>query len=129
MGKVLRFKDGSRVLLALAAVCCLTTARSQQPGDLHLVQAVVDGLRSPRHAWQADSILRLQHGVVVSRTDHNTRNLMMHLQPGCSLQRAEVEALLLPLGMSLRCWRRAPITPERFEHLDPRTCGQPIMQR
>lgn len=129
MGILLRLKDGCGIVIAIATTCFAISAYAQQPPDLHRVQAVVDGVRSPQHAWQADSILSAQPGIVISRTDYNTRNLMLHLQPACGLQEAEVEALLLPLGMSLRCWHRAPITAARFEHLDPRSCGEPTLVR
>ncbi len=91
--------------------------------ELHQVQAVVDGIRSPRHAAQADALLRQQEGVAMSRTDHQTRNLLIHVEAGTPIGPTELNAWLSPLGMSVRCHRRNAVNASTFRHLDPRTCG------
>ena len=96
--------------------------RAQAPA-LHQVQAVVDGLRSPRHAHEAALIIGQQPGVRVCRVDHNTRNLMLQVDPSCGLTKEQVATLIAPLGMDIRCWERGPLTADPFRHLDPRTCG------
>lgn len=121
-------KDALRPVIAAITGLIFTGVLAQEP--LHQVQAIVDGVRNNRHAWQADSLMRLEPGVVVSRTDFNTRNVMLQISADCSLDRSSVNALLAPLGMSVRCWQRAPLvwgTP--FRHLDPRDDCQPATVR
>lgn len=114
----------------LPMVFLLSTGNARAQDQLHQVQAIVVGSRSPRHTWQADSVLRAQPGVVVSRTDHNTRNLMLHLVPACTLDAAQVNTLLQPVGISIRCWQRTPILPGGvFRHLDPRDDCAPSPSR
>lgn len=61
----------------------------------------------------------------MSRTDHNTRNLLLHLQPGHDVSADAVNTLILPLGMQVRCFRKAALSNAPFMHLDPRTCARP----
>lgn len=121
-------KGAIRGLVQVGFLLTMGTANAQD--QLHQVQAIVVGSRSPRHAWQADSVLRAQQGVVVSRTDHNTRNLMLHVVPACVLDAAQINALLQPVGMSIRCWQRTPILPgAAFRHLHPRDDCAPSPSR
>lgn len=121
-------KGAIRGLLQVGFLLTLGTANAQD--QLHQVQAIVVGSRSPRHAWQADSVLRSQPGVVVSRTDHNTRNMMLQVMPACALDATQINALLQPVGMAIRCWHRTPILPGTvFRHLDPRDECAPTPSR
>jgi hypothetical protein len=113
-------------MATLLLVLCLT-ARAQQP-PLHQVQAVVDGLRSPEQAAYAQEHLHAVAGVRVARVDHNTRNLMLQVDPACGMNADDLGALLQPLGLGIRCFSRRPVGPGAFHHLDPRTCGQPPLE-
>lgn len=110
-------------VLALLLLLHLTGA-AQQP-VLHQVQAVVDGLRSREQAAYIQEQLRQLAGVRVARVDHNTRNLMLQVDPGSTLTADALQAALQPLGLGVRCYVRAPLGPAPFRHFDPRTCGQP----
>lgn len=117
-------RKGGMVTLLLA-LCIM--ARAQQP-PLHQVQAVVGGLRSPEQAAYAQEHLRAVAGVRVARVDHNTRNLMLQVDPACGMNADDLGALLQPLGLGIRCFSRRPVGPGAFHHLDPRTCGQPPLE-
>lgn len=107
----------------IALVLCFTLPVAAQEGR-HQVQAVIEGVRTPQHAHQAAVLIRQLPGVDMGRVDHNTRNLLLHLDPASPVTQAQLEQVIAPLGMSLRCYRRGPIEGAPFRHLDPRTCGQ-----
>ena len=110
-------------IAVFATICLVGRAWAQDPAASHQVQAVVEGLRSPQHAYEADKLLRALPGVIISRTDHNTRNLFMRVSPQCAVSAASLNGTLAELGMSVRCFQRGPVGPEPFRHLDPRSCG------
>jgi len=113
----------SRKVGALALWLLVSLAASaQQPLDQ--VQAVVDELRGREQAATVQDQLRLVPGVRVARVDHNTRNLMLQVDPGCTLSAETLKAMLQALGLGVRCYTRSPMGPAPFHHLDPRTCGQ-----
>lgn len=111
--------------MALFAACVLIVRTSASAQQLQEVQAIVDGLRSPQHAAQADDIIRQMPGVVMSRTDWNTRNFLMHTTSEGNMDATQLNALLQPIGLSLRCFQRQPVGSVPFHHLDPRACGIP----
>ncbi len=112
------------MVLSMALLAVSFGASGQgTPADLHQVQAIVEGTRTPQHAHAAAIVLRQQPGVVMCRVDHNTRNLLMHVTPDCTLSGNTMQDLLAPLQMSLRCYERRPLVPGSFRHLDPRDCG------
>lgn len=106
----------------------LTLAHGQTP-SYHVVQAVVPGLRSPQQAAQVDMQLRSLPGVLMTRTDHNTRNLLLHVETSAALNEDAIRLVLTPLALDLRCFRRLPHAPGSFHHLDPRDCGSLIPVR
>lgn len=109
--------------LLLALFVFLNSTAAAQ--EMQQVQAIVNGVRSPQHAAQADAILRVQAGVIISRTDFNTRNLLLHTTGQAVLGATQLNDLLAPLGMSVRCYQRSVVGSAPFHHLDPRTCGTP----
>lgn len=108
--------------MAFVLVCLglLTTSASGQTSQ---IQGVIDGLISPQHAAEINAVLAAQPGVWMSRTDANTKNLLMHVAPTCNIDPATIDHLLQPFGASVRCFRREPLRPGQFRHLDPQTCG------
>ena len=112
-----------RVILSVLACTAISVKAQDNVPALHQIQAVVIGVNSPQHAHQADLILRAQPGVIMSRTDHNTRNILLHIAPNITLDQARLNELLAPLGMSVRCVERTLLGSTRFKHLDPQTCG------
>ena len=108
--------------LVLASWCLPVLARAQDGASLHQVQAVVDGLSSTRHAYRADELLRMQPGVVMSRTDLNTSNLYLQVTPDCALDQAVINTLLSPIGLSVRCLRREEAGTAPFRHLGTGPC-------
>lgn len=88
------------------------------------LQAVVDGLSSPQHAAQVNAVLTVMPGVLMSRLDHNTSNLFMHLAPGAHMDAAILGAALAPFGLTVRCCKRGETTGGKFHHLDPQACGE-----
>lgn len=105
----------------MTLLLCVTT-RAQSP-MFDVVQAVVPDLRSPQQAAQVDQQLRSLPGVLMTRTDHNTRNLLLHVETSAALNEDAVRSVLTPLALDLRCFRRAPRAPGPFSHLNPRDCG------
>lgn len=111
------------VCFLLVGVPCLFYAPvSAQSTSLCEVQAVVGDLRNAHQAHSVDVLLLAQPGVVMCRTDHNTRNLFMHVRPDSQLTEEQVRQLLMPLSLSLSCYRRVPLSDLPFAHLDPRDC-------
>ena len=110
-------------IAAIALIGAVSHGIAQDLAPLHQVQAVVDGVRSPQHAYEADLVLRALPGVVLTRTDHNTRNLLMHVPADLPISAAVLNEALATLGMSVRCYQRGPIGQGPFRHLDPRDCG------
>ncbi|MCB0765532.1 MAG: hypothetical protein KDB84_12540 [Flavobacteriales bacterium] len=100
--------------------CCTLQMLAQS--DQERIQCIVDGVRSPHHAHQADLVLRDQQGVLLTRTDYNTRNLLLHVALNSTLDKARVNELLAPLGMSVRCFTRGPLDGSAYRHMDPRDC-------
>lgn len=94
--------------------------------QLQQIQAVVDGLTSPQHAAEANEVLVPIPGVTMSRLDHNTKNLFMHVSPDCALDATGLRLLLEPFGLNVRCVRRLEIGSGPFRHLDPQTCDSPL---
>ncbi|MCB9169586.1 MAG: hypothetical protein H6597_00430 [Flavobacteriales bacterium] len=116
-------KDGMRSGLFLVLLLMCSHMRGQQDGALDLVQAVVDGLRSPQQAHEAALLIQEHTGIAVCRVDHNTRNLMLQVGPGIALNASMLDQWLTGLQLHVRCYRRIPHATGPFHHLDPRHCG------
>lgn len=102
-----------------------TWVEAQVPeAEYHVVQAVVEGLRSPGQCGQVDVYLRAQADVIVARTDFNTRNVMIQVPRYSDLSEAHVRALFESLGLGIRCYRRLPLASSLYTPLDPRTCTE-----
>jgi len=93
--------------------------------EVILAPTLVQGAEAPAQIVRA---LRAVAGVRVARVDHNTRNLMLQVDPACGMNADDLGALLQPLGLGIRCFSRRPVGPGAFHHLDPRTCGQPPLE-
>ena len=106
-------------MIALGFVCA-GGGIAQGPVSIHTVQAVVDGLRTYGQAQQLDVFLRDQVGVRVARTDYNTRNLMLQIEPASALNEEQLRSWVHAFGFELRCYRRGPVNS--FAPMDPRNC-------
>jgi len=112
-------------LAAFGAVAISTSAGAQ-----HLVQAVTDGLSDPVVAREASLLVQQQPGVLMARFDVRTRNVMMHVAEDCALNAASLNALLLPLGIQIRCYQRRDAREGAFRHLEATRCSDhPALNR
>jgi hypothetical protein len=114
-------------VLVILLATGVTTRAQQTP--MHQLQAVVTGLQDPQQARQLSLLLDEQAGVVISRLDVHTRNLMAQVHPSCSLDHASLNALLAPYGVRVRCVTRSVVGAAPFQHLDPATCREPDQSR
>ncbi len=89
-----------------------------QDAPLHMLQAAVIGLQDHSQARDASLLVREQPGVVVGRFDVSTRNMMLQVLPECTLDAAGLNALLAPLGISVRCFSRSVVGSAPFQHVD-----------
>ena len=121
---MLRPKVAARPFSAALCLLAFDGLQAQAPAGLHRVQAVIPDLRNARQAHDVDLALRSFPGVRMSRTDFNTRNLLVELSADCSLSKEQVVALLLPFELSLTCYSRTAMDTHAFQSLDPRTCGE-----
>jgi hypothetical protein len=94
-----------------------------QEAPLHMLQAAVIGLQDHGQAREASLLVREQPGVVVGRFDISTRNMMLQVRPECTLDAADLNALLAPLGISVRCFSRSVVGSTPFQHVDADQCG------
>jgi hypothetical protein len=113
---------------ALIAVCLAwgllgTTAEVKaQEQQTHLVQAAVDGLRNAHHSEQAAQLLRSAKGIHMARFDQHTRNMMLHVDAGLVMDRADINELLEPIGVSVRCLQREALGASPFRHVNADDC-------
>lgn len=129
MDRVSFHKGVLRPLIAIALLTILLPTNAQQTPPAHRIRAVIADLRSAHQAHDVDLALRALPGVRMSRTDFNTRNLLLDVSADCTIDRAQVEALLSPHGLALSCWKRAPQGAPDDGLLDPRSCAEPVMER
>lgn len=115
-------------LVALLFTGALSDTHAQQT-TLHQLQAVVVGLQDPQQARQLSLLVNEQDGVVISRFDVHTQNLMMQMHPSCTLDHAALNALLEPHGVRVRCVTRSEVGAAPFRHLDPQACREPDQTR
>ena len=108
----------------MIALCAFNTLRAQDPPNYAVLQAVVEGLRSPAQCAQIDLFLRAQPDVIVARTDYNTRNVMIQVPAFSSAGREQLKAWFTSLGLEIHCYRRYPLTSAVYTPLDPRTCTE-----
>lgn len=112
-------------MVALLPVLVGTGVSAQVPeAEYHLVQAVVEGLRSPGQCGQVDVYLRAQADVIVARTDYNTRNVTLQVPRFSEFTEAHLRELFQSLGLGIRCYRRIPLSSSLYAPLDPRTCTE-----
>lgn len=69
-------------------------------------QALVDGLLSTRHAARVDDLLRSEPGVIQSRTDHATRNMIIDVQNASTFDPLLINNLLGRVHVTVSCMRR-----------------------
>lgn len=118
----------STALLLLIGPATSSSTRAQQ-GQLHQLQAVVVGLQDPQLARQLSLLVNEQGGVVISRFDVYSQNVMVQMHPSCALDHATLNALLEPYGVRVRCITRSVLGTGPFRHLDPETCREPSQSR
>lgn len=111
--------------MVLVTVCVCALGHGSFAQQLQQIQAVVDGVLSPQHAAQVNAPLRGLPGVHMSRVDHHTSNLFMHVEAGSPVDATVLANVLEPFGVSVRCFRRSAAGAEPFKHLDPQNCGTP----
>jgi hypothetical protein len=115
-----------RAGLAMCAGLALSACARGQ----HLVQAVTDGLSDPVVAREASQLVQQQPGVLMARFDVRTRNVMLHVAEDCTLNASSLNALLLPLGVQLRCYQRRDAREGVFRHLESARCtDHPTLNR
>lgn len=90
-----------------------------------LVQAAVDGLMDGQHAHDASQLIQQRPDVLMARFDVHTRNMMLHVQENSTLSKDQINALLAPLGVQLRCYSRRAASAAPFRHVDADRCGTP----
>ncbi len=118
-------KGALRTIPLVVALACVALVRAQGPDpEYHVVQAVVEGLRSPGQCAQVDTYLRAQADVIVARTDYNTRNVMIQVPHFSSFTEEHLHDLFQSLGLEIRCYRRVPLNSSLYKPLDPRTCSE-----
>jgi hypothetical protein len=114
-------KVASGSLILLTSVVPSRVA-AQTPDEYHVVQAVVDSLRSPGQCAQIDLYLRAQPDVIVARMDYNTRNVMLQVHAFSAIDAAWLRDRFASLGLHMRCFLRRPLQSAVYKPLDPRTC-------
>lgn len=121
MAVSLRFSALPTLLLLI--FCRPGSVSAQEAGPLHQIQAVVDGLETGHQARQAGEVLRTRKDVSSAHFDPGSRNMLVRILPGSDLDRPSINALLAPLGLTVRCVHRKEVEDDQlFEHLDPSTC-------
>jgi hypothetical protein len=121
---MLRPKVAAYTLSAALCILAFDGLQAQAPAAPHRVQAVIPDLRNARQAHDVDLALRAFPGVRMSRTDFNTRNLLIEVSADCAISKEQVLALLLPFELSLTCYSRTTAGTHAFQPLDPRNCGE-----
>lgn len=111
----------SACLLLLGTAAPLSHAQVTA-AEYHVVQAVVDSLRSPGQCGQIDLYLRAQPDVIVARMDYNTRNVMLQVPALSTIDRQWLRDRFASLGLEIRCYRRFALQSALYQPLDPRTC-------
>lgn len=129
MSGVRFYKGAICATIAALSFACISTAAAQQSGPSHRIRAVVQDVRNARQAHEVDVALRVFPGVLMSRTDFNTRNVLMEVTADCAIDREQMRTILQPYGLSVSCWSRAIQSDHDFEPLDPRTCAEPHTER
>jgi hypothetical protein len=126
---MLRHKVAAYTLSAAFCMLAFDGLHAQAPAVTHRVQAVIPDLRSARQAHDVDLALRAFPGVRMSRTDFNTRNLLIEVSADCAITRDQIAALLLPFELSLTCYSRNALHGQAYIPLDPRNCAEPLILR
>jgi hypothetical protein len=116
-------KGAARSACLVTALATAVMVRAQAGGtEYHIVQAVVDSLRSPGQCGQIDLYLRAQPDVIVARMDYNTRNVMLQVPAFSTIDRQWLRDRFASLGLEIRCYRRYSLQSALYQPLDPRTC-------
>ena len=129
MSGVRFYKGAICATIAALSFACVSTVAAQQSGTSHRIRAIVQDVRNARQAHEVDVALRAFPGVLMSRTDFNTRNVLIEVTADCTIDRELARTLLQPYGLSVTCWSRAIQSDHDFEPLDPRTCAEPHVVR
>ena len=106
-----------------------TTSQAQTPSQQHLVQAVVQGVRSDAIGRALEADVRVLEGVLHCRFDRNNRNLYLELAADSPLDEQVLRDAVETHGGALSCYQRRPFTAQVFRLLDPRRCGQEPVAR
>ena len=62
----------------------------------------------------------------MARFDVRTRNMMLHVAESASISRNQINALLAPLGLQVRCYCRAAVRDTPFRHVNADECGDSL---
>ena len=108
-------------ILLLAIV---VSASAQAPSGVHLVQGVVQGIRSDALGRALDADLRALEGVLVCRFDRHNRNLYVEVGADSPMDEQSVRDVVETHGGTLTCYQRLPFGAQPFRLLDPRLCTQ-----
>ncbi len=101
-----------------------STVSAQMPSEVHLVQGVVQGIRSDALGRALDADLRVLEGVLVCRFDRNNRNLYVEVGADSPMDEQSVRDVVETHGGTLTCYQRLPFGAQPFRLLDPRSCTQ-----
>ena len=126
---MLRHKVAVSVLGAVFFLSASDGLRAQTSAPGHRVQAVIRDLRNARQAHEVDLALRALPGVRMSRTDFNTRNLLLEVSPDSPVTEEQIRTVLLPFEVGLTCYTRTAEPGQVFRPFDPRSCGLSPVQR
>ncbi|MBP7515362.1 MAG: hypothetical protein KA791_12485, partial [Flavobacteriales bacterium] len=118
MSGVRFYKGAICVTFAALSFACIPAVSAQQSGASHRIRAIVQDVRNARQAHDVDVALRVFPGVLMSRTDFNTRNVLMEVTADCAIDREQMRTILQPYGLSVSCWSRAIQSDHDFEPLD-----------
>ncbi|MBK8228542.1 MAG: hypothetical protein IPK70_15385 [Flavobacteriales bacterium] len=112
--------------LRVLAVGLLLLGVNEHAVAQDLVQAAVDGLQDGEHARSASQLIQQQPEVLMARFDVRTRNMMLHVTESASITRNQINALLAPLGLQVRCYSRGAARDTPFRHVNAEECGDPL---
>lgn len=111
--------------LRLLAFGLLLLGSAGRSAAQDLVQAAVDGLQDAQHARTASLLLEQQPDVLMARFDLRTRNMMLHVAESATINKNQINALLAPLGVQIRCYGRNAVRETPFRHVNADDCGDP----
>lgn len=83
----------------------------------------MNGIEEVERARQARSLVSAMPGVLMARFDRHTMNMMLHVTPEADIDAEAINAVLMPHGMSIRCYIRQVAGVVPFVHVDVDRCS------